>query len=637
MNLRTSFFRRRDLTATPAGDLQEPASGEAGYDGETWVQDMYGGGPDVNPELTGSAKFDVYDEMAKTDASVKSLLLFLMLPVRSASWGLNARDEADPVDVAIRDMVAWNLGLEQQDGQMDLSWDESLQQALSILRYGPCIEELVWGDITTWRDKDGDEHLVRPLDRLAFRPPRTIWKVNRTRGKIVSVEQNISNASPIPGDKLSYMLFEREGNTWDGVSVLRPAWGAWRLKKALMIAGGIAYDRHASGLPVVWHPDNPDAEQKAKAMGRGVRTHERGYAHFPVPEGGSKNDSEWGMEILNGATTIPDFVPLLKWYSNQIAESGLQQFSQLGSTDQGSRATAQVQIDPFFLAVQSLAHYIRRERQRQVIREIVRVNFGQDAADNHSPILTVSKIQARNVEVIARALAELAPLGFHLTDRGAQNDVREMLGFDKLPNDLASMGVDRTRLEQILKASGIDAATLAEIVNSLPPDLGVAPNVPVEGGGLVVPLRAAAARRRAHEAKVEEQLEELKGDIDNRNDFEESVGRQFADLRAELVAIAEKAPEFDSAPLERAVAAVAEEVADLPRLNEAQVSAAIETKLAPLRETIAEVKGRLGAGDERQLALNLTIDGQKRPARARTRKDGGATVIDYEYDDDPDG
>jgi hypothetical protein len=50
---------------------------------------------------------------------------------------------------------------------------------------------------------------------------------------------------------------------------------------------------------------------------------------------------------------------------------------------------------------------------------------------------------------------------------------------------LASRGIDPDRLKQILASAGLDEQQLANIVNGLPADLGVARNrVPVEGNGI---------------------------------------------------------------------------------------------------------------------------------------------------------
>lgn len=489
MRLRSTFLSpSRDYMDAPVGDLTGPDRGEAGADSESWMTDILGGGPDVNPELTGPAKFLQYDEMRKTDASVKSLLWFPGLSVRSAAWSLDPKDKADPLDRLIADFCAQNLGLEGYDGWMTQSWDKQTDQALTMLAFGPCIEELIWEDVTTWYDADGDPHLTRPLGRLALRPASSIDKVERNpNGTIRRVVQNLVGAKPIKGDKLSYMVFEEEAGRWEGVSMLRPAWGPWRLKRALMIAAGIGWDRFSMGLPVVHHPDTAEGEARAKSIGRSIRGHQRAYVRFPVPQGMTKDESEWALEIVNGAQTLADPTPLLKWFCDQIAEAGLQQFTRQGMGETGARATAEVQVDPFFLAVQAIANTIRRERSRQVIRELVRVNFGEDAAQNRMPVLSVSKIQARNVQVISNAISVLGAVGFSFTDREAQDDIRELLGLTKLPDDLDSMGIDRERLRQILAAAGLDEAQLAAIVNGLPDDIGVARNRVIrEGDGLGV-------------------------------------------------------------------------------------------------------------------------------------------------------
>lgn len=490
MRLRSSFLTpSRGYADAPVGDITGPDRGEAGAEADSWLNDLLGGGPDVNPELQGGLKFLQYDEMRKTDASVKSVLMFLKLPVRSAVWGLEPAAD-DPVDRLIADFVAQNLGLEANDGWMTQSWDKLLEQGLSMLDMGACIEEFVWDDVKPWYDADGDAHLKRRLLRLAPRPCSSIDKVIRyPDGSIKRVEQNIAEARPIihtvERPKLSHMVFEEEAGRWEGVSVLRPAWGPWRLKRALMIAAGIGWDRFSMGLPVVHHPDTAEGEARAKSIGRSIRGHQRAYVRFPVPPGMTKEESEWALEIVNGAQTLADPTPLLKWFCDQIAEAGMQQFARQGMGETGARATAEVQVDPYFLAVQALANNIRRERSRQLIRTLVRVNFGEEAAERQVPNLTVSKIQARNVSVVASAIGILAGVGFTFTDREAQDDIREMLGLTALPDDLESMGIDRERLRQILAGAGLDETQLAEIVNSLPEEIGVARNrVAREGDGL---------------------------------------------------------------------------------------------------------------------------------------------------------
>jgi hypothetical protein len=251
-----------------------------------------------------------------------------------------------------------------------------------------------------------------------------------------------------------------------------------------------SWDRFASGLPVIFHPDNPDAEERAKQIGESIRQHERGFAHFPSNGAGASGrpDTEWYLELLNGAATLADPVPLLRWFTEQESEAGLAMFSRLGSTDTGSRAVGEVQIDPFFLGVQAIAKTVARERERQVIRRMVEVNFGVESAERYTPKLTVTRIQARSVLAIAQALSYLSNAGFTFTDVGVQDDVRELLGFGKLSDVADTAGVPVETLLAVLRDQGLDAASIAAIVNGLPPEIGVRVNrVPGEGQGLIPP------------------------------------------------------------------------------------------------------------------------------------------------------
>jgi hypothetical protein len=158
------------------------------------------------------------------------------------------------------------------------------------------------------------------------------------------------------------------------------------------------------------------------------------------------------------------------------------QFARQGFGDTGARATAETQIDPYFIAVSELADYIRRERARQAIRRFVEVNFGQEMADTRTPQLTVSKVKSKSLLVTAQVIAQLDAAGFTLNDRDVQNDMREELGFNQLPEEMAQAGITAQQLDAALRAAGLTPEQLAAIVNALPDGVGVTRNVvPQEG------------------------------------------------------------------------------------------------------------------------------------------------------------
>lgn len=479
---RPRFFQPAKADLAPSGEL--------GLDGDIFYNKYAAGGLDDNAAWSGTQRFWTADEMVRTDPSVKSLHEFWGLPVRSASWGFQppAGFKNDPEAKLISDACSWQFGLDDQLGPLDLSWDELNVQALRMLIDGAVLEELVWekpAQLHTWYDRDGDAHAMQPLIRIAPRPAKTISRVVFDRGRVTEVVQNIAGTSPIPGEKISYLVWERTPGLWHGESMLRPAWGAWYFKKQIMIAFGIAWDRFATSIPIIYRPDTPDAAVRAKQIGQNLRTHESARVDLP----GKKGD-DWEIDLVKGQ--MDDATPALRYFSEQIAEAGLQQFTRQGLGQTGARATAMVQADPYYLAVQALARLIARKRREQVVYKFVCVNFGQEAADRKTPVLTVSKIQSKNLEVITNAIEILAPLGLTIV-ADDWNDLREEIGFSALDeDDMERRGLDPETLIGLLNQQGLDSTVLAQVEAALNAEgFTIARNTvgPLvqEGDGLPVP------------------------------------------------------------------------------------------------------------------------------------------------------
>lgn len=432
--------RRRQFAA-----VKPPPGGELGVDSDHWLNRWAGGGPDPNVILSGSQKFGVYDEMALSDATCKALLWMVKLPLMGAIWDAEPASDSPPDDKGVSDTlianaVRWNFGLADYDGQLDVTWRASIEQKLLKLRYGCMWEEIVWGDPVTFTDEDtGAARLIRPIVRMAPRLPRSVIDVEYDQGRVKMITQNLANAKPIPADKLAYYVLDAQPGRWDGTSMLRAAWGPWELKKQLMISAGIAWDRWASGIPIVRYPlSGGQAEiDKAEEMGRSVRNHERGYLAFAGPEPTDLSPDGWGFKIEGGPGNLPDPVPLLKQYDYEILQAGLQTFMALGNMHSGSRAVGQVQDEPYYMAVEAIATDLGLEIQRQAWRKFVDVNFG---TEYDTPNCKASKIQSEDVAQLSHTLSELKLAGFDFSDVDTQNDVRERLHFPELPADWTPPG-----------------------------------------------------------------------------------------------------------------------------------------------------------------------------------------------------
>lgn len=443
MKLGPLQISRRNAAAPTA-----PPSGEYGADGDNWVARWNGGGPDPNPALTTAQKFDVYDEMTLSDSVCRALLWMLDLPIVGAVWDFDSVT-SDPGDELVAEACRWQFGLGDHEGQLDQSWRATIRQKNLKNRYGCMFEEIVWGDPVQFQPEGGEPRLVRPIARLAPRLPRTIGEVDITAGKIGSIKQNLPKASTIPGEKICYYVQEPRPGRWDGTSILRPAWGPWELKRELMLAAGIAWDRWAAGFPEVRYPKSggPAEEEKAIAIGREIRNHERGYVAFAGPPPSDNNPDGWSIDVIGTAGVLPDPVSLLKQYDLLILWAGLQTWLGLAvSSSTGARATASVQDEPYYMAIEAHAAELALELQRQAVRRFVDVNFGPEVK---APRLTVSKIQSEDVSQLATTLANLKMAGFDFNDVELQNDVRERLHLPDMPEDTVIGSVEGDGLPPI--------------------------------------------------------------------------------------------------------------------------------------------------------------------------------------------
>lgn len=417
--------------------------GSVGVDGESPFQDIVAGGFDKTPEMSGTRKWLTINEMRQTDAMIRSILFMYYLPVKSADWGLEANDD-DPTGI-VRDATARQFGLEDFPGQLDLTWTEWLQQTMLYIALGSLGEEYVYSpNMEMWDLGIGDDKqprqpiVVRPISRMAPRFPSTVDKitVDQSTGRLKSIRQGLIGGGEIVAEyngikKLDWFVHEREGANWYGTSLLRAMYGPWRLKKSLMIAAAIGWDRYSSGVPVVRYPKGAGARAKreAESAARNYRTHERAWITFEGTE-----QEGWKLDIVGGSQTLADPSPLITIYNEEMATAGLQIFSRLGSSHHGSRAVGEVLADPYYLAVQSYAKDIAQFRMRGPFRAFVDINFG---TNQKVPILSVSKIQPQNILVLAQAIQYLAAAGLNFTDRDTQNDLRDQMDLRHLPEPLA--------------------------------------------------------------------------------------------------------------------------------------------------------------------------------------------------------
>ncbi len=356
---------------------------------------------ELNIELQGQAGLRIFDEMYRTDPDVRRSLAMVCNPIIAGLWTVEpfGGDDADEQAVQQARAVEWAL-FEFLRPNLTAHLAESLPL---FTRSGFAPFELVWGAT----EYEGEQMLLPR--RLDTRLPRTVWRwVQDELGELKEIEQFVpgwtadsshpSGKLTIPARDLVYYRVGAEGDNWEGVSLLRPAYKPWYLKDKIERLDAIAQEREATGIPVVYPPANASDEQLdavEEAMAA-LKAGEEAYVVMPGPHAQDLKDDPhmgWRLDVLglsggSGGGGTRDAQPSLSYHSDKIAAAVVAEFMRLGQAGEGARATADVQQDPFYAGVEALSAIVEDQWNEQVIPRIIALNF---AAAEGAPKLSMDK------------------------------------------------------------------------------------------------------------------------------------------------------------------------------------------------------------------------------------------------------
>ncbi|GAA1099834.1 phage portal protein family protein [Tsukamurella spumae] len=339
-----------------AKSLSKQRSKEIGKSG-TNIFDGFITGEEYNQDLVGRRAYEIYDEMRRSNATVRAVLSAIKLPVISAVWGVQAAS-SDPKDEEVAKFVEYNL-------TKILKWRAFLSEALTHLDFGFAVFECVWGV----QEVDGIPRVV--VKKLAFRKQTTISKWVQEDGKPgVTQWTHQGERFSIPADQLLVITNQQEGDNYEGVSVLRSAYQHWYIMKNLYKIDAIGHERQALGVVRIQHPSNADGKdiERAEEAARNLRANEEAFIR--QPEG-------WAIEFMDmKAGTLKDIEPSLNHHDRQISKNVLAQWLEIGA--QGSSGTLAASGDQsrlFDLANKAVADNIAAEVTEQVVKQLVDSNF----------------------------------------------------------------------------------------------------------------------------------------------------------------------------------------------------------------------------------------------------------------------
>lgn len=363
-------------------------TGELGYSG-TVINYGIISGEEYNLDLMGRRKFAAYNEMRLGNSSVSTSLEAVKLPIVSAKYTVQAASDSAQ-DVEIADKLEYNLF-------QHIDWKQFLRESLTYLDMGfsTCEQVYEFGEI-------GGTPLII-LDRLAFRKQSSVWtwETKEHEHGLTQITAMGQQAS-IPMDKLFLLSHKREGDNYEGHSLLRTAYANWFYLKTYYKIDAIGYERQALGVVDIEYPtgSSPETRKELENAARNIRANEQSYFSHPVGY-----TMQW-MDMKAG--TLKDPSKAIDHHVREIAKNVQAQFNEIGArSSSGAYSSSQTQYELFLMAVQSVAETLIENFNRQVVKPWVDMNYNVTAY----PKVLVPKIGDENMEAMVKSIVSLVTAG----------------------------------------------------------------------------------------------------------------------------------------------------------------------------------------------------------------------------------
>ena len=372
---------------------------------------------EYNSELIGIKAFQKFEEMRKSDATVRAAEQAVTLPIRNAEWYVKPASE-EQADKDIADFVRRCLF-----EYLDQPFEDFLRQALLSLAYGVMAFEKVFET----RDVDGTTRIV--WDKLAPRLPRSIQRFAIAENQL-GITQNRSDGKvvEIPIEKLIVFVHEMEGENWNGTSIFRAAYKHWFMKNVFYKIDAIAFERQGLGVPDGVLPDNYTERDRARmeTILKNMRANSQAYVLRP------QDYSVGFMDMMAGTTRDPQ--NSIAHHDRQIMKAVLAQFLELGSSGAsgsggGSHALSKDHSDLFLQSIESIARSFASTVNKYAIRQLVDLNY--DNVQQY-PELDFEGITSEDVAALATTYQALVSSKGLTAQDADEATFREKLGLPAL-------------------------------------------------------------------------------------------------------------------------------------------------------------------------------------------------------------
>jgi len=408
------------MTNLSASRLPSNLGKELGYSG-TYNFRGFITGEEYNRNLIGRQGLEQYDIMRRSDGTTHAALEVCKRPLLGGDWSFQ------PASTAATDVERADF-LNREFMKRNIDFFDVMREGLSCLEFGHALAEICY-DLTTF---NGQTRIG--LKKIASRKQRSVlrWEMSNGMPGITQVIYNTStptNMVDIPMQKLVVWTNEKEGENYEGISLLRFAYKHWLIKDRLEMMNAVALEKMGMGIPYVKKGvtnetiDQDEINKVVDAL-RNIRINEEGYIEIP-------SSIEVGFLDMKGHST-KDILPTLQYEDMQILLSVLAQFLGLGVDASGSRALSQDHSSLFLSSLQYLANTMAQGFQ-SIANRLIDLNY--TPSPEGYPTIVCTGLDDEDVTTVSKALGDLYTAGVITPGVEVENRARRILDIEDISEE----------------------------------------------------------------------------------------------------------------------------------------------------------------------------------------------------------
>lgn len=349
----TVFIDKTDLVGSTGTEVYR------GYLQEDYLQ-----------EMRGYLRAKTFDQMRRGDAAIKMCLNSVKNIIRSATWEVHPSEQMENKEEAQKHADFINHILFHD---LNKPWSKILSEILTMCEFGHSVFEKTH-NVVLDHPKFGTYNGIKSL---GFRSPRTLhrWNVNEV-GDLISITQlangDLRKYVDIPAEYLLLFNLDQEGSNFEGISLLRPCYGAWKRKDVYLKLNAIGIEKYAVPTPMAKTPANqgPNTEEfeAMKNVLEVYTTHQSNYITFP---------DGWEITLHSNVYDPSKTIEAIKFENSEIANAFLANFLNLGGGSGGGSYALSNDLSDFFLGgLDYIASEICETIKKGLIKELIDMNYG---------------------------------------------------------------------------------------------------------------------------------------------------------------------------------------------------------------------------------------------------------------------